>query len=321
MKEELDTYDKKILFELDINSRTSASKIAKKLKIPKETVNYRIKRLEKNGWINRLYTIFNASLFGFSYYRVFLKFNKLTASTESEIIDYITSDPTCANLRILEGQYDLVFLTIQKNPGELKTFLQCFFNSYGKYIQEKNILMMTKTFKLNQKFLLEGKTIKKIFNHTETKDYSLDKIDMGIMKAISTNARIKISEIANNLKLDSRLIEYHIKRMERTGIIVAYTTDLNLEKLNREFIKVDIALKNPALIPRIVDFFDETNTCIFVHELLGKYDLSIELYVENDEMLRSILEKFKEKFLENYVYYDVSHVYKEYVINWSPFHV
>jgi len=321
MKEELDAYDKKILFELDINARMSASKIAKKLKIPKETVNYRIKRLEKDGWINRLYTIFNASLFGYSYYRVFLKFNKLTASTETEIIDYITSDPTCANLRVLDGQYDLVFLTIQKNPGELKAFLQCFFNNYGMYVQEKNVLMMMKTYKLNQKFLFEGRTIKKTFNHVETKDFSLDKIDLGIMKAISTNARIKLSEIANNLKLDSRLIEYHIKRMERTGIIVAYVTDLNLVKLNRELIKVDIALKDPALIPRIVDFFDKTNTCVFAHELLGKYDLSFEIYVENDEMLRGILEKFKEQFLENYVYYDVSHVYKEYVINWSPFHV
>jgi DNA-binding Lrp family transcriptional regulator len=321
MQEELDLFDKKILFELDINSRTTASKIAKKLQLPKETVNYRIKRLEKNGWINRLYTIFNASLFGYSYYRVLLKFDKITTSIETEIIDYITSDPTCANLRILEGQYDLVFLTIQKNPGELKAFLQCFFNTYGKYIQEKNVLMMMKTYKLNQKFLLEGKTVKKTFSHVDTKDYTLDKIDLGIMKAISTNARIKLSEIGNKLKLDSRLIEYHIKKMEHTGIIVAYTTDLNLVKLNRELIKVDIALKDPAFIPQILNFFDKTNTCVFAHELLGKYDLSIELYVENDEMLRSILEKFKEKFLENYVYYDVSHVYKEYVINWSPFHV
>jgi Lrp/AsnC family transcriptional regulator, leucine-responsive regulatory protein len=321
MKEVLDAFDKKILFELDINSRTSASKIAKKLKLPKETVNYRIKRLEKNGWINRLYTIFNASLFGYSYYRIFLKFYKLTASTETEIIDYITNDPTCANLRILEGQFDFVFLTIQKNPSDLKGFLQCFFNIFGKYVEEKNVLMMMKTHKLNQKFLLTGKTIKKTFNHVDAKNYTLDKIDLGIMKSISTDARTKLSNIALSLCVDSRLIEYHIKRMERLGIIVAYTTDLNLAQLNRELIQIDIALKDPAVIPRIINFFDKTNTCVLVHEMLGKYDLSVEIYVENDEMLRDILEKFKEQFLENYVYYDVSHVYKEYVINWSPFHV
>jgi len=321
MQEELDIFDKKILFELDINSRTSASKIAKKLNLPKETVNYRIKRLEKNGWINRLYTIFNASFIGHSYYRILLKFYKLTESKEIEIINYITNNPTCANLRITEGQYDLVFLTVQKNPGELKDFLQRFLNTFGMYVQEKNILILMKTHKLNQKFLHSGKTIKKTFSHVESKNYALDKIDLGIMKSISTNARMKLSDIAHSLLVDSRLIEYHLKRMEREGIIVAYTTDLNLVQINRELIQIDISLKEPALIPNIISYFDKTNTCLFVYEILGKYDLSIELYVENDEMLRNILEKFKEQFLENYVYYDVSHVYKEYVINWSPFHV
>jgi Lrp/AsnC family leucine-responsive transcriptional regulator len=321
MKAKLDAYDKKILFELDVNSRASASRIAKKLKIPKETVNYRIKRLEKDGWVTRLYTIFNASLFGYSYYRVFLKFYKLTESTETEIIDYITNDPSCANLRITEGQFDLVFLTIQKNPSDLKGFLQHFFNIFGKNVEEKNVLMVMKTHKLNQKFLFEGKTINKTFNHMDTKDYTLDKIDLGVMKSISKDARTKLNDIAQSLHVDSRLIEYHMKKMERLGIIAAYTTDLNLLQLNRELIQIDIALKDPAVIPYIINFFDKTNTCIFVHEMLGKYDLSVEIYVENDEMLRNILEKFKERFLENYVYYDVSHVYKEYVINWSPFHV
>ncbi|PNX53787.1 MAG: hypothetical protein BV458_02605 [Thermoplasmata archaeon M9B2D] len=320
MKEKLDAYDKKILFELDIDSRTSASQIAKKLKIPKETVNYRIKRLEKHGWVNRLYTIFNASLFGYSYYRVFLKFYKLTASTETEIIDYITNDPTCANLRTMEGQFDMVFLTIQKNPAELKGFLQCFFNLYGMDVEEKNVQMMIKTHKLNQKFLYNGKTIKKTCNHMDTKEYMLDNTDLGIMKAISTDARTKLSDIAQSLQRDSRLVEYHLRKMERLGIIVAYTIDLNLTKLKRERIQIDIALNDPIVIPNIINFFDKTNTCLFIHEMLGKYDLSVEIYVENDEMLRDILEKFKEHFLEKYAYYDVSHVYKEFVINWSPFH-
>jgi Lrp/AsnC family leucine-responsive transcriptional regulator len=321
MENELDTFDKKILYELDMYSRISASKIAKKIRIPKETVNYRIKRLEKNTWITRFYTIFNASLFGYSYYRIFLKFYKLTALVEKQIIDYITHDPSCANLRITEGQYDLVFLTIHKNINELRNFLQRLYNHFGMYILEKNIHMVMKTHKLNQKFLFEGRTLKKTFNHMEVGDNTLDQIDLEIMKAIATNSRIKLNDIAHSLQVDSRLIEYHVKRMERTGIIGAYATDLNLDKLNREFIQVDISLKDPALIPMIITYFDKTNTCIFAHELLGRYDLSVEIYVENDDMLRYILEKFKEQFLENYIYYDVSHVYKEYVINWSPFHV
>jgi Lrp/AsnC family leucine-responsive transcriptional regulator len=188
------------------------------------------------------------------------------------------------------------------------------------YVQEKNIHMLMTTTKLNQKFLHSGKTMKKTFSHVELIDYAPDEIDFGIMKLLSTNARIKLRDMAHALDVDSRLIEYHVKRMERAGIIVLYTTDLNTTQLKRELIQIDIALKDLAFIHKIITFFDKTNTCLFIHEMLGKYDLSIGLYVENDEMLRNILEKFKEQFLENYMYYDVSHVYKEYVINWFPFH-
>ena len=318
---ELDYLDRKILYELDINSRASASRIARNVKLPKETINYRIKRLINDHWVDRLYTIFNASKFGYSYYKIFLKFHKLTAENEKKIIEYITNNPTCINLRILEGTYDLVFSTIQKNISELQVFMQQFFNNFGTYVLEKEIHTMAKTHKLNQKFLFEGKIVKKTFSHIDFGNYSLDKIDLGIMKLISTNARVKLTEIANDLHIDSRLIKYRIKKLEKEGVIVTYAAALNLVQLNRELIQLDIVLKDPSIISSIIDFFDKTNTCIFAYELLGKYDLSIEIYVKNDEMFRNILEIFKMRFLIDYVYYDISHVYKEYVINWSPFHV
>jgi hypothetical protein len=108
--------------------------------------------------------------------------------------------------------------------------------------------------------------------------------------------------------------------MKKLGIIGAYTMDLNLVQLKRKRIQIDIVLNVPVVFPGMIHFFDKTNTCLFAHEMLGKYDPSSEIYVENDEIFREILEKFKEQFLQNYVYYDVSYVYKARVINWSPFH-
>jgi len=55
--ENLDLKDRKILYYLDINSRQSNSDIAKKVGLSKEVVNYRIKRLEKEGIIKGYYTV------------------------------------------------------------------------------------------------------------------------------------------------------------------------------------------------------------------------------------------------------------------------
>ena len=53
----LDEKDKKILYELDKNSRQGISSIAKKVRLSKEVVNYRIKNLEKRKIIKGYYAV------------------------------------------------------------------------------------------------------------------------------------------------------------------------------------------------------------------------------------------------------------------------
>ena len=57
----LDLKDKKILYELDLNSRATLNEIAKKVGLSKQVVDYRLKNLIKNNVINRFYTAINFS--------------------------------------------------------------------------------------------------------------------------------------------------------------------------------------------------------------------------------------------------------------------
>src|SRR3989338_5909449 len=86
---ELDQIDRKILYELDINARQSASQLARKLRKSKETVNFRINRLIKNGIIKGFYAITNTSKFGLYYYKVYLKFKNISSKKSDEILKYI----------------------------------------------------------------------------------------------------------------------------------------------------------------------------------------------------------------------------------------
>jgi len=316
---EMDVYDRKIMFELGINARASASSIAKKIRLPKETVNFRIKRLLKKGYIERFYAIINASRFGYQYYRIFFKLNKITPETEEKTIKYIRNEKSCANLRIMEGTYDLCFVSMHRHLNELKEFLHKFSKHFGDYIMEKSMHNIITSYKLNQKVLFPGKTEKIVFYQGKTNEYGLDSIDLKVIKLLSVNARMKLTDLAQTIKKDPRVINYHIKKLEQKGIIVGYFTALNLKLVGREFVQIDINLKNPDIIGAVIDFFDTTNTCIFAYEMLGKYDLSLELYVENDSQLRNILAEFKRRFFDHYMSYDVSRIFREFVINWSPF--
>ena len=69
----LDLKDKKLLFELDKNSRTSLSDLAKKLKTSKEVVYYRLNKLIDEKIILRFHTITPLYKFGLTAYKVYLR--------------------------------------------------------------------------------------------------------------------------------------------------------------------------------------------------------------------------------------------------------
>ena len=85
------------------------------------------------------------------------------------------------------------------------------------------------------------------------------------------------------------------------------------------FIQINISLKDPLVRKSMIRYFDSTNKCLFALELLGKYDLSIEVHVESGEELKMIIDEFRIRFVSQYNDYDVSTVNKEYIMVWSPF--
>jgi len=69
-----DCKDKKILYELDANSRQSIQSIGRKVNLHKNVVLHRIRKLEESGIINNYFTIIDSSKLGYrSYHKSFCK--------------------------------------------------------------------------------------------------------------------------------------------------------------------------------------------------------------------------------------------------------
>ena len=64
----------------------------------------------------------------------------------------------------------------------------------------------------------------------------MDKTDLLILRALQQNARLTTKELAAKVHLSTTPVFERVRKMEREGIISAYTTVLNAEKLNRGFV-------------------------------------------------------------------------------------
>lgn len=317
--DKLDLLDRRILYELDLNARTPAATLAKKLRKSKETITFRINRLLENKYLKGFYTVFNTSKLGFYYYKIYLKLNSLPPLKEVEILEYIARQPRIAYLASMEGYYNAVFLIMAKSPLDLMGFLNPFMKFYGTHIKEREISTFLSTHRLNQKFLFDGGAQKDWHYPYEIGDYKLDAIDAKILKAISSSARLPIVEIAKEAGVDAKTAQYRLKKLEKDGIILEYVTAPNFEKLGLQFMQLNISLNDPAIGRQIISHFDSTNSCLFAIESMGKYDLTIELHVQSSAQLQQILAAFKSKYSQKINELDISTITKEYVVVWGPF--
>ncbi|MBS3068829.1 Lrp/AsnC family transcriptional regulator [Candidatus Micrarchaeota archaeon] len=317
--QKLDLLDRRILCELDLNARIPASALAKKLHKSKETVNFRINRLLEGKCLKGFYAVFNTSGLGFYYYKIYFKLNSIHPGKEKEIFEYIAKQRRIAYLASMEGYYDGVFLIMAKSPTDLMAFLHPFMKLYGTCIREREISTFLSTHRFNQKFLYSGGAQADWHYPYEMGNYPLGETDAKILKSISSSARLPIVEIAKQAGIDAKRAQYRLKKLEKGGIILAYTTALDFGKLGLQFVQLNISLNDPTAGRQMLSHFNSTNRCLFAIEMMGRYDLTIELHVENNAQLQRIMAAFKEKFSSKCNECDVSTITKEYVVIWGPF--
>ena len=133
-KNGLDLLDRKILYELDLNSRMTFKELGKKLNIAKETASFRVKRLVKEGYIKNFITTIHTSNLNRFYYKLFYKFHKTTPEVDKEIVKYIRNHKSIAYFASLEGRYDVTFLILAKDMSSLYEFLVPFREKFGNYM-------------------------------------------------------------------------------------------------------------------------------------------------------------------------------------------
>jgi DNA-binding Lrp family transcriptional regulator len=92
----LDLKDRRILYQLDIDSRQSLTQIGKKVGLKKDVVSYRIQRMQDEGVIKNFWTLIDAYKLGYIIFRFYLVFQYTNPEVKNKIIDYLAKDKhTC----------------------------------------------------------------------------------------------------------------------------------------------------------------------------------------------------------------------------------
>lgn len=306
----IDIKDRKILYHLDQNARMSATQIAKKAGLSKDSVNYRIKRLIERGIIFKFMTLLDTAKLGLTTFKVFYRFQNTTLKKEQEIIDYLTSSPHTQLVTVAEGMFDLNLNIVAPNAEELYSILGTIHSAYGNYLAEREVTILAKSHFFSREYLLHKKNseIKRpMFFGSKPAAADIDSANKKILSLLAVDARISAIQISKKTGLSNVSTISRMRKLEQAGIIQNYVIFLNHEKAGYSWYYLLLKLKGltPGDDKHFFHFCTSHPNIWFHTTMIGKWDCLIGIDVEQDGEFKEILTTIKRDF---------SSILKEYTI-------
>lgn len=313
----IDLLDKKILYELDKNSRKSFSAIAKTIRAKKETVRYRINKLIEDKVISHLFTVVDISKLGLTLHKTLIKLQKATPLKKQEIINYLTSVPEIDWVVSLDGDYDIGFNILSGDIHIVNSILDKFFSKYSDFIIKK-----TFTINIFGEYTDRDYLVKKEHKRQESSIYmarkekvQLDSKDKKILQLLCNNSRMNSIEISKKVRLSPDAVIIRIKNLEKKGIITGYKILLNQDLLDNLYIKTMFYLRDldEKKQSQLRSYLKSIANSFYIIKALGNWDSEVDFEVKDIKEYRKIMVDITKKYgesIKDYFFLTISKVHK-----------
>ncbi|MBI2548001.1 winged helix-turn-helix transcriptional regulator [Candidatus Woesearchaeota archaeon] len=272
---ELDSKNRKLVALLEDNSRATLSDLAKEVKLSREAINYRIKRLQDNGVIKSFIAMIDFAKLGYTSFALYFKLQNVTDREEKEIIESLKLNKNIIWLASVGGSYDLVIELIAKDIQDFNIQYSNFLSQFHKFIARSEVIIRLEQNQLPRSYIHE---IKQSNEKKKTSTITLDEADKRILLLLSQNARIPNIEISKKLNIPQTTISHKIKNIQKSGIIAKYSIFLNPKKIGYQSFKILISLREFSLdaSKKILAYAKQKKTIYYYVKCIGKWNIELE---------------------------------------------
>ena len=319
----LDKKDIRILSELDLDARKPVSRIARAVRLSKQVVGYRLRRLESAGVIRRYAAIVDIPRLGYYTYRLFLRLQNVSPSNEAVLNQRILQVPNTIWIVHTTGRWDMEILMAARNNVHFSNLLQRVKELLGPFLKEYIISPSIVTYHFGRRYLSGEPPRKRAiplygFEPPITK---LNRTDFKLLRALSEDGRWGYSVLGERVGMSYNGAKKRVAALESAQIIQSYGLWLGLAPLGRHFYKACLSMSNldSKTEKAILGFAMSEPEVEYIVLCSGGWDLEIEAEVESELKFQELLARFRNRFKESVRDYDILHVYEELKWDYFPF--
>jgi DNA-binding Lrp family transcriptional regulator len=296
----LDIKDRRILYQLDLDSRQSLTRIGKKVRLRKDVVAYRIKRMQQEGIITGYWTLVDSYKLGYIVFRFYLVYQYVTPEIKNKIIDYLVKDKRTWVVESIIGKYDLGVFIWVKNIKDFYVFWEKLLDAYGDYFAEKIFSIYVQAYSYPCSYILPSE-----FKEADRLKYEvtgggsevdIDDYDLALLNILVENTRVSLVDLAKQLHSSSQMVNSRIKRLIKHNVIQAFRVGIDISQLGLKAFKVDIHLQEHVQRKPIMEYVKHHPNLVFISTSAGVSDLELEFDLEDSDNVHQILEHIKQRF-------------------------
>ena len=317
----LDKYDLKLLYELDLDARQTNKQLAKRVRLSEQAIAYRIDRLHKRGIIEEILIMTNPGKLGYTHYKLYIRLQNIPSEGEKKLQEYLVNETGIFWAVSCRGSYDYVISFLGKTLNDYKKFYTELKNKFGNYIYSEDLVLLTKAPLFNRSYFVSGSEKKEVTYGGLQKIEYLDKKDEKIMQTLAHNARLSYLEISKKTKIKPDTVRNHYKKLVNAGIIIGTKLKINPKTINRQYNLISFTLQgfNDKILRDMELFAQGHPPILYYINCIGSHNVELEIEAANDDETDFIINSFKNYFPNYIKNYSVLTIKKELKLNFVPF--
>ncbi|MBI5391122.1 winged helix-turn-helix transcriptional regulator [Candidatus Woesearchaeota archaeon] len=240
----LDKRDEQIIAMLAENARTSLIELGKALGTNKDTVRYKIQRLEKLGIIQKYYAEIDLSKFGYFTYHIFMLLDELGSEQRAALLHDLVNHPNTKSVIHYNDRWDLEWTLVAKGMIDFDAILTDISTRYAKITLEKEVIVVIKYYPTTTTpFFPPAHKRRALPRKKLSLDLRIDAKDFLIIKWISEHARMSAVELGQRIGLSSDSVIRRLKILKESGLIDRFTILCNETKIGLHWQTVAVQIR------------------------------------------------------------------------------
>jgi Lrp/AsnC family transcriptional regulator, leucine-responsive regulatory protein len=284
-----------ILKNLAYNSRMFDVELARKCNLSKDSIRYRIARLEKLGIINGYGAFIDYVRLGYKSFKLYLRLNA-TFDQRENLRDFLKKEKNVFAIFESNGEWDIGIAVFVKTRVEYYDFEEKLLSNIGSMINSKMFCLMLDAVVFNN--LLIDDTKEEYHFWQDVPIDGIDEKDRVLLNALHEDSRQNLVNLAKKIGLSIDATSKRMKKLVSNKVISFYTADIDYNKLGFQKYKLFVSVKSYSkeIEMKLFEFFRQKRSVTNVIRIIGPWKLEVEFLIKEHNEFEIILSEMQEQF-------------------------